>query len=103
VLLKLTAGEPFQPWVDGLLGYFTAYYLVSNLRESHPRQPDLHQFGVLFSYCLILPLNLLFIYSLFLLQYNDPGLLWDFLRNSLEVFPLLAGKILAGPVGAFLP
>lgn len=87
--LRPLLAPAYQSWVDLLLGSLFLYYLISNLRESHPAQPDLHRHGLLFSYCVILPLNLLLLSLLLLMGSGNEQLLSQFLNGVLEPLPQL--------------
>ncbi len=79
----------WQGWLDLLLGILFCYYLLSNLREAHPAQPDLQRHGLFFSYSVILPLNLILLFTLFLLGTGNGGSLGEFLHGVLAPFPQL--------------
>ena len=87
--LRPLLAPAYQTWVDLLLGSLFLYYLISNLRESHPAQPDLRRHGLLFSYSVILPLNLLLLSLLLLLGTGNEQLLPQFLNGVLEPLPQL--------------
>ncbi len=87
--LRPLLAPAYRSWVDLLLGSLFLYYLISNLRESHPAQPDLRRHGLFFSYSVILPLNLLLLSLLLLLGTGNEQMISQFLNGVLEPLPQL--------------
>ncbi|MBC8478429.1 hypothetical protein H8D51_02685 [bacterium] len=103
--LRPLLAPSWQSWVDALLGALFIYYLISNLRESHPAQPDLRRHGLLFSYSVILPLNLILLFLLVLIGTGNNHLLPRFFQEIAAPLPQLVdfvrsqSSLLAAPLG----
>lgn len=77
---------PIQPYVVGVIGFTLMYHFFSTLRDARPRQSDLTRHGLLFSYTMIVLLNLICIGLVLTLTMEGAGAAGDFLARGVEVF-----------------
>ena len=75
-----------KPYVVGAVGFTLAYHLFATIRDARPRQPDLTRHGLLFSYTMIVLLNLICLGLVLTLTLSDTSAAGDFLARGLEVF-----------------
>lgn len=86
VILHIVAAPEYYPVVNVLLGSAFGYYLVSNLLEAHPAQPDLQRFGLLFSYLLVLPTHFFLLSLIYLLHLRGTSLVSQFTSDFLYTY-----------------
>ena len=75
-----------QPYVVGAVGFTLAYHITATFREARPHQSDLKRHGVLFSYTMILLLNLICIGLVLTLTVYGTDAAADYLVRGVEVF-----------------
>lgn len=72
----------FYPPFFGLMGFLTAFTILSGFQEFHFKQPDLRQCGLVFSTVFVLFGNLLFLGFIFAFVVGQFELGWDYLKSG---------------------
>lgn len=62
--LKVILAEPYIKYWFFIAGVLTCYYILSTIKESHINQTDLRVYGLIYSYLLIMVLNILILGSI---------------------------------------
>ena len=89
-----------QPYVVGIVGFTLMFHLVATFRDAHPRQSDLKQHGLLFSYAMIVLLNLICTGLVLTLAFSGTGAATDFLARGVELF-YVDGLVWLRRIGGF--
>ena len=85
LILLFLVTPPVRPYVVGAVGFTLAYHLIATVRDAHPRQSDLTRHGLLFSYAMIVLLNLICLGLVLTLTLHDPGAAADYLARGAAV------------------
>ena len=84
--LLFLVSSSIQPYLVGAVGFTSAYHLIATLREARPVQTDLKRHGVVFSYAVIVFLNLICLGLVLTLTVYGTDAAGRFLLRGLEVF-----------------
>lgn len=82
LLIKLFAKESAFPVIDGCIGFFLLFHLHSVLMEARLRQTDLKVYGYVFSYAMILFLNIALVFWILISAGLGFHAGWEFLKNG---------------------
>ena len=69
--LKLLIAIEYKFIMDIIIGFLFLYYVLSTVKEAHFKQPDLHIFGLFYSYSFIIAANILILSSVVILEYRN--------------------------------
>ena len=85
LILLFLVSPPVVPYVEFAVGMTLVYHIVSTLDEARPRQPDLKEHGLVFSYAFIALMNFVCLGSVLAMTGFGAEAGWNFLVRGLEV------------------
>lgn len=81
--VKLFALPSAYPVIEGFVGFFVFFHLHSFFKEARPYQTDLQRYGVLFSYAVILFMNVVLISWVVISAALGFAAGWEFLKSGI--------------------
>lgn len=85
LILLFLVGPSVVPYMEFAVGMTLVYHVISTLDEARPRQPDLQEHGLVFSYAFIVVMNLIVLGSVLAMTGFGAESGWNFLVRGLEV------------------